>query len=106
VCGRLFTTERGMKIHRTKMGCSKAPLTQRSDPNMGPDKTSEMFSQDANHCAGSLQAEVGADEQSGRPDRIKFPKASLTTEWEQLDMELCEVLKQKVYNKCLRLDDI
>lgn len=96
MCGRSFTTERGMKIHRTKMGCLKAPSMQRPEPVMGADKTSETSSQVANHSAGSLQAENGVDEQPGRPERIRFPKAALTTEWEQLDKELSEVLKQKV----------
>ena len=96
MCGRTFTTERGMKIHRNKKGCLKAASMQRSEPVKGADKTSETSSQDANHSAGSLQSEKQADEQPGRPERIKFPQASLTTEWEELDKELSNELKQKV----------
>lgn len=96
MCGKTFTTERGMKIHRTKKGCLKVASMQRSEPVKGADKTSETSSLDANHSAGSLQSEKQADEQPGRPERIKFPQASLTTEWEELDKELSNELKQKV----------
>ena len=33
VCGKTFGTSRGMKIHRTKMGCLSMTLAQRSTPS-------------------------------------------------------------------------
>ncbi|GFO36628.1 reverse transcriptase [Plakobranchus ocellatus] len=55
ICGRRFATERGMKIHRTKMGClSKSSQQQRTDV---ADKTLENQSQVQNHSAKEIQAE-------------------------------------------------
>ncbi|GFN82186.1 polyprotein [Plakobranchus ocellatus] len=53
--GRRFATERGMKIHRTKMGClSRSSQQQRTAI---ADKTLENQSQVQNHSAKEIQAE-------------------------------------------------
>ena len=96
VCGRSFTTEMGMKIHRTKKGCLEAILRQRTDPVMGSDKTADTPSQDANHSAGCLHAEECEEGQPNRRERIRFPKASQAHEWAELDTELCQALKDQV----------
>ena len=50
VCGRRFTTERGMKIHRNKMGCLIASTNQQQRTSQ-VGKTSENQSQIQNHSA-------------------------------------------------------
>ena len=96
VCGKSFKTDKGMKIHRTKMGCFNPFPKQRYVPPIGAGKTSETPSLESNHSAGSSHAEeVGGEEHQIR-ERIKFPQAGHSTEWATLDDELCKQLKEKV----------
>ena len=55
VCGRKFSSLKGTKIHRTKMGCASQIATQEQRAVIA-DKTSENQSQDANHSAEDIQA--------------------------------------------------
>ncbi|GFS09621.1 reverse transcriptase [Elysia marginata] len=55
ICGRRFASERGMKIHRTKMGCLNKSFQQQRTALA--DKTSENQSRAQNHSAKEIQAE-------------------------------------------------
>ena len=95
VCGKTFKTPKGMKIHRTKKGCSAPTPKQRSASARKAGKTSETPSPVENHSAGSIQAkEQPADDRTR--EKIKFPKASQSTIWTELDNELSQQLRQKV----------
>src|SRR5215475_12611621 len=78
------------------MGCLTVASMQRSNPDRGMNKTSNAASQDSNHRAGRDQAGEDTEEQPSRRDRIKFPPASQTTTWKELDDELDKVLEEKV----------
>ena len=95
MCGKTFKTPKGMKIHRTKKGCSSSVPKQRSVSAMKAGKTSDTPSLEENHSAGSIQAtEQPADDPTR--EKIKFPKASQTTIWTEMDNELSQQLRQKV----------
>ena len=91
VCGRTFKTEKGMKIHRTKMGCLRPNPEQRS-ASQGEGKTSDPSGQVSNHSASEIQAMDDAIEVPITKERIKFPQASQTTVWKEVDQELCDKL--------------
>ncbi|GFR94756.1 reverse transcriptase [Elysia marginata] len=55
ICGRRFASERGMKIHRTKMGCLNKSFQQQRTALA--DKTSENQIRAQNHSAKEIQAE-------------------------------------------------
>jgi len=95
VCGRTFKTSKGMKIHRTKMGCLNLGLRQRSTSSE-VDKTSETSSQEANHSARSIQAKGFDADITNVRERIKFPQASEPIMWANLDKELCQQFSEKV----------
>ncbi|GFO27690.1 reverse transcriptase [Plakobranchus ocellatus] len=67
ICGRRFATERGMKIHRTKMGCLS--MSSQQQRTAIADKTLEKQSQVQNHSAKEIQAE-------SRDDVLKHPRAT------------------------------
>ena len=90
ICGRRFASERGMKIHRTKMGCLNTPSQQQRTALA--DKTSENQSQVQNHSAEEIQAEDQDEElrqliNAKRP-RINFPAATADKQWEDLDSKI------------------
>ena len=77
VCGRRLTTERAMKIHRTKMGClnSSTNQQQRTAQAGKRRKNKARFKTTAHQC-----------------QKINFPPASTKKKWEALDSKI--VLKQ------------
>ena len=76
VCGKRYTTERGIKIHRTKISCLNASTNQRQR-NAQAGKTSENQSQVQNHSAGEIHAEESDEEFrqliNAKRQKIKFP---------------------------------
>ena len=113
VCGRRFTTERGMKIHRTKMGCLNASNQQQLTAQAG--KTSENQSQVQNHSAEEIHAE-DCDEEfrqliNAKRQKIYFPPASAKEQWEALDSKIILQLdkligKSTLENKLTTFGDI
>ena len=83
VCGRRFTTKRGMKIHRTKMGCLNASTNQQQRTAQAG-KTPENQSQVQNHSAEESDEEFRQLIKAKR-QRINFPPASAKEQWEALD---------------------
>ena len=96
VCGRTFSTQRGMKIHRTKKGCASRPVpeTQRTAQ---AGETSEIQSQDTIHSAEEIRAD-GPQDGSTQPKRprIKFPAANEKDTWKELDKTLVGALKARL----------
>ena len=84
VCGKRFTTERGMKIHRTKMGCLNASTNQQQRTAQAG-KTSENQSQVQNHSAEEIHAEESDEEFrqliNAKRQKINFPPASAKEQW-------------------------
>ncbi|GFN90156.1 reverse transcriptase [Plakobranchus ocellatus] len=78
ICGRRFATERGMKIHRTKMGCFTMLYQQQR--TAVADKTLENQSQVQNDSAKEIQAENRDDvlrhSSSDKRQKINFSPAS------------------------------
>ena len=91
VCGRRFTTERGMKIHKTKMGCLNASTNQQQRTAQAG-KTSENQSQVQNHSAEEIHAEESDEEFrqliNVKRQKINFPPASAKEQWEALDSKI------------------
>ena len=90
-CGRRFTTERGMKIHRTKMGCLNASTNQQQRTAQAG-KTSENQSQVQNHSFEEIHAEDSDEEFrkliNAKRQKINFPPASAKEQWESLDSKI------------------
>ncbi|GFN80460.1 reverse transcriptase [Plakobranchus ocellatus] len=90
ICGRRFATERGMKIHRTKMGCLN--MSSQQQRTAIADKTLENQSQVQNHSAKEIQAEnrddVPRHPSSDERHKINFPPASSGKQWEDLDSKI------------------
>ena len=61
ICGRRFTTERGVKIHRTKKGCLNASAIQQQRTAQA-DQTPENQSQAQNHSAEEIHANESDEE--------------------------------------------
>ncbi|GFN73755.1 reverse transcriptase [Plakobranchus ocellatus] len=89
-CGRRFATERGMEIHRTKMGCLS--MSSQQQRTAIADKTLENQSQVQNHSAKEIQAENRNDvlrhPSSDKRHKINFPPASSGKQWEDLDSKI------------------
>ncbi|GFO47353.1 reverse transcriptase [Plakobranchus ocellatus] len=84
ICGRRFSTEKGMKIHKTKMKCLD---TQRTG-------SSALFSQInqgqvQNHSAEEIHASDPDDEfrqlLDAKSQKIQFQPASAAEQWKELD---------------------
>ncbi|GFR86106.1 reverse transcriptase [Elysia marginata] len=83
ICGRRFASERGMKIHRTKMGCLNKSFQQQRTALA--DKTSENQSRAQNHSAKEIQAEDQDEELrqliNAKRQKINFPAATAVEQW-------------------------
>ena len=91
VCGKKFSTARGMKIHKTKKGCVNTHLSEQQR-SASADKTSEDQGQDANHSATDIHA-LTSDEDfmqalDAKRERLSLPSANAKDEWEKLDEQL------------------
>ena len=91
-CGRLFATERGMKIHRTKMGCLRDSARE-EQRIVEASQSSLLAGLDTVHSAPRQRASSSASrgEQEKR-ERIKFPPAVDKLGWAELDAHLCCVI--------------
>ena len=105
-CGKGFTTERGMKVHRTKKGClrAKTPSHLRTDPS---DKSSGVLCQESHHSAEN--ASDGRDRTSliasqERRPRLNLPQAAHKEEWRKLDEHLARKLLEVLASE-VTLDD-
>ncbi|GFO02406.1 reverse transcriptase [Plakobranchus ocellatus] len=82
--------ERGMKIHKTKMGCLS--MSSQQQRTAIADKTLENQSQAQNHSAKEIQAEnrddVPRHSSSDKRHKINFPPASSGKQWEDLDSKI------------------
>ena len=114
VCGRRFTTERRMKIHRTKIGCLNASANQQQRTAQA-DKTSENQSQVQNHSAEEFHAEESDEEFrqliNAKSQKINFTPASSKEQWEALDNKIILQLdkligKSTLEHKLTTLGDI
>ena len=109
VCGRIFNSLKGLKIHRTKMGCA-SHLAIQKQRSVNADKTSENQSQEANHSAGDIQAVGLKDETQPKLPRIKFPPACESEAWSMLDFAISKTLDKKLgkkkYNQRLVLYEV
>lgn len=89
VCGRKFSTERGMKIHRDKNGMLEHSSEQKSS---SVEKTSEGQGQNANHSAVNIHAYISDEEfvkaLDAKCERLNLPTANTKDEWEKLDIQL------------------
>ncbi|GFO08995.1 reverse transcriptase [Plakobranchus ocellatus] len=90
ICGGRFVTERGMKIHRTKMGCLS--MSSQQQRTAIADKTLENQSQAQNNSAKEIQAENRDDvlrhPSSDKRQQINFPPKSSGKQWEDLDSNI------------------
>ncbi|GFS07705.1 reverse transcriptase [Elysia marginata] len=90
ICGRRFASERGMKIHRTKMGCLNKSFQQQRTALA--DKTSENQSRAQNHSAKEIQAEDQDEELrqliNAKRQKTNFPAATAVEQWEDLDSKI------------------
>ena len=77
---RKFCSLKGLKIHRTKMGCASQIVTQEKC-SVNADETSENQSQEANHSADDTQVVESKDEMQPKLPRIKFPPACDSEAW-------------------------
>ena len=116
-CGRAFQTERGMKIHRTKMGCS-ARQANCSAP--AARKSGEAPALVANQSGGHVTTRLPRQEQlleetTETVQPIKWPKMKEYEKWQELDQlagDRLEILlgglarratafSEKLYEACL-----
>ncbi|GFR65403.1 reverse transcriptase [Elysia marginata] len=88
ICGRRFASERGMKIHRTKMGCLNKSFQQQRTALA--DNTSENQSRAQNYSAKEIQAEDQELRQliNAKRQKINFPATIAVEQWEDLDSKI------------------
>ena len=99
VCGKRFSSQRGMKIHRTKMRCMSSSMNH-EQRTASADKTSEDQGQVENHSAEDIQA-YGTDEElvnlvDAKRQRIKFPPATEKHMWESLESRIIHKLDKLI----------
>ena len=91
ICGRAFSTQKGMKIHKTKKGCVGL-LSDDKQRTVITGKTLEDLSQDSIHRAENIQVEPSDNELTdfldGKRESIKFPPANPKAIWENIDKTL------------------
>ena len=101
ICGRRFTTESGMKIHRT-MGCLNDSTIQQQRTTQA-DQTSENQSQVQNHIDEEIHAEESHEEFrqliNAKRQRINIPSARADDQWKTLDIRIVLQL-DKLIEKC------
>jgi hypothetical protein len=101
-CGRKFSTQRGMKIHKTKKGCMGL-LPDDKQRAVSTDKTLEDLSQGSIHRAENIQVKTSDNELTdllnGKRDTIKFPPAVSKALWGKLDKELSKELDKHLTKK-------
>ncbi|CAG2233830.1 unnamed protein product [Mytilus edulis] len=116
-CGKICKNEKGLKIHRTKMGCSVTPILERRKGQ--PNETEEEMNQETHHSVQHLHVqeeevmeENEAHDQLGMnlnsqqerekhqgkegvppTPRIKWPTAASKKEWIQFDEDASKVLQ-------------
>lgn len=105
VCGRSFSTLKGMKIHRSKKGCGGSfPVEQQR--TVCTDKTLEDLCQDSNHSVENIHADLSGEDLvyffDGKRDKIKFPPASAKPVWEDLDKALSKELDKHLRQSTLQ----
>ena len=94
ICGRRFTTERWMKIHRTQMGWLNASTIQQQRTAQA-DQTSENQSQVQNHSAEESD-EPFRQLINAKCQRINFPTAKAEDQWESLDSRIVLQLEKLI----------
>ncbi|GFO37206.1 reverse transcriptase [Plakobranchus ocellatus] len=84
ICDRRFSTEKGMKIHRTKMKCLDNPKN-RQQRSTQADETSENKGQVQNHSAEEIHASDPDEEfrqiLCAKSQKIQFPPTSAVEQW-------------------------
>ncbi|XP_069114421.1 uncharacterized protein [Argopecten irradians] len=108
-CGKTCKNERGLKIHRTKMGC--APILNLAQRTEQSGETEEEEVPGNNHSNHSLHAPEGGEEQGGEVDsqresaedqigqgeerrkRVKWPGSFNTVVWQQFDEDVDNILE-------------
>ena len=114
VCGKSFSTRRGMKIHRTKMGCMNTLLSEQQRSAQA-DKTSEDQGQDKNHSATDIHAQTEDEElvqaHEAKREKLSLPPAKAKDQWEELDIRIVTKLntligKSTLENKLSKYGDI
>ena len=88
-CWRLFRTEKGLKIHCSKKGCSNV-LKNRAAPGKRTGETSNSIRPEDNH---SPESQLRSPHWSPPKQRIKFP-SSKEEKWQELDKALGQGLRK------------
>ena len=110
-CGRVFATERGLKIHQTKSNCGCEASRQRTIAKLQIGKTPDDTGPESHHSSECVR--VSRQGQDPPRARIGFPRGNDKRGWSGLDEELKQGLKKSlkdgsvksfsdfIYNKCI-----
>jgi hypothetical protein len=105
-CGKPCKNEKGLKIHRTKMGCS--PILNLMQRAGSPGETEERLDPEEHHSVQHLHASENEEESStvaetrsqaenqGNTEtkqRVKWPNAAEKVKWQLFDEEVDKVLE-------------
>jgi Reverse transcriptase (RNA-dependent DNA polymerase) len=94
-CGKVVSTNRGLKIHMTKMGCGKGGgvlVEQRIQPGTpGGSKSVEEVSPVDNHSA-NIPLVRDAPREASKKVKVKWPKMVDEDSWKRLEKEVCSRL--------------
>lgn len=100
VCGRTFTSEKGMKIHRPMKRCTNPlPEVQKRTVAATAGESSEDYSKDQPHSAMNTKVVLSREATAPsfeRPDgsriKVRFPPAAYKTARKKIDSEMSQVL--------------
>ena len=110
-CGRVFATERGLKIHQTKSNCGCEASRQRTIAKLQIGKTPDDTGPESHRSSECVR--VSRQGQDPPRARIGFPRGNDKRGWSGLDEELKQGLKKSlkdgsvksfsdfIYNKCI-----
>ncbi|XP_063050368.1 uncharacterized protein LOC134445223 [Engraulis encrasicolus] len=91
MCGKSCKNLRGLRIHQTKMGCTRRKQAeQRTEAvhSTAPGETEEEQDPESTHSVQNLQAQLAPPNNPSEHRRVLWPAAHKESEWRQFDEDV------------------
>ncbi|XP_049337547.1 uncharacterized protein LOC125802987 [Astyanax mexicanus] len=95
-CGKICKNLRGLRIHQTRMGCTKRKQReQRTEPmpSIEPGETEEEQDPEQPYSVQNLHASQAVPSRPSEHRQVLWPAANKETEWRQLDEDVDATLE-------------
>lgn len=95
-CGKVCKNLRSLRIHQTRMGCTRrTQAEQRTEPvpSTDPGEMEEEQEPESPHSVQNLQAQHAASSKPSEHRRVLWPAANKESEWRQFDEDVDATLE-------------